>query len=204
MRFVFVINPIGINFAANKMKTTAMRFATMLFIVFLPFFSVAQEVFDTVILVSNRKVVCNVKSVSSSKVTIVKKGVTVPEDLSRKQIHKILYSNGRVEKFNDLAFKMIDESNFQAIVITTNPADVDGLYIYGKVESVSGRNSKNAKSAEKNARIRLQRKAAALGANYVLVTKSERRGGYREIPTHYYEGVAYGFEPPKNENQTPH
>lgn len=181
-----------------------MRFIALLLITFLPIFSIAQEALDTIILVSNRKLICNVKSVSSSKVTILKKGAAAPEELSRKQIHKILYANGRVEKFNDLAFKMIDETNFQSVVITTNPADVDGLYIYGKVESVSGKNSKNAKSAEKNARIRLQRKASALGANYVLVTKSESRGGYREVPTHYYEGIAYGFEPPKNENQTPH
>ncbi|HOK61330.1 hypothetical protein [Tenuifilum sp.] len=186
------------------MKITGMRFIALLLITFLPIFSIAQETLDTIILVSNRKLICNVKSVSSSKVTILKKDAAAPEELSRKQIHKILYANGRVEKFNDLAFKMIDETNFQSVVITTNPADVDGLYIYGKVESVSGKNSKNAKSAEKNARIRLQRKAAALGANYVLVTKSESRGGYKEVPTHYYEGVAYGFEPPKNENQTPH
>ncbi|MDI3526559.1 MAG: hypothetical protein PWR03_742 [Tenuifilum sp.] len=172
-------------------------------LVFMSLASFSQEVLDTVILVSNRKIVCNVKSVSSSKITIVRKDKTTPESLSRKQIHKILYSNGRVEKFNDLAFAMIDETSFQAVVITDNPADVDGLYVYGKVEAVSSKRSRNAKSAEKNARIRLQRRAAALGANYVLVTKSESRGGYREVPTHYYEGIAYGFEPPKKENNTP-
>jgi len=90
------------------MKITGMRFIALLLITFLPIFSIAQETLDTIILVSNRKLICNVKSVSSSKVTILKKDAAAPEELSRKQIHKILYANGRVEKFNDLAFKMID------------------------------------------------------------------------------------------------
>jgi hypothetical protein len=38
-----------------------------------------------------------------------------------------------------------------------------------------------------------------MGAMYVLITKSETRGGYKEVPTHFYEGIAYGIEPPKEQ-----
>jgi len=154
---------------------------------------------DTIILVSNKVIVGKVQNVSSSKITLIKKDSQVPEEITRKQIHKIKYSNGRVEQFNSMAFSMVEESNFQAVIITDKPEDVDGLYAYGKIDSASGRTSKSAKAAEKNARIRLQRKAAAMGAMYVLITKSETRGGYKEVPTHFYEGIAYGIEPPKEQ-----
>lgn len=156
---------------------------------------------DTIILVSNRKLIGKVKNVSSSRITYIKKGTNKVKDLSRKQIHKIKYANGRVEKFNSLAFQMLDETDYKAVVITDNPQDVEGLYEYGSVAAKSGRTSRTAKAAERNARIRLQRRAAAMGALYVLITKSETRGGYREIPTHFYEGIAYGFEPPKKKKK---
>ncbi|MGD9977420.1 MAG: hypothetical protein AB7S54_05745 [Bacteroidales bacterium] len=152
---------------------------------------------DTIILVSGKKVIGKVQSVGTSKITYYKADPQTLEEITRKQIHKIKYSTGRIEAFNSMAFQEIDASNFQAIIITENPADVEGLYAYGEVSAKSGKSSKTAKAAEKNARIRLQRKAAAMGALYVLITKSETRGGYKEVPTHLYEGIAYGIDPPK-------
>mgnify|MGYP000997814820 FL=1 len=152
---------------------------------------------DTIILVSNKKIVGKVQSVGSSKITFYKADTKKVEDVTRKQIHKILYSNGRVEAFNSMAYQALDEANFQSVIVTENPSDVDGLYAYGEIKAKSGTSSKTAKAAEKNARIRLQRRAAALGAIYVLITKNETRGGYKEVPTHYYEGIAYGVDPPK-------
>lgn len=152
---------------------------------------------DTIILVSNKKIIGKVQSVGSSKITFYKADTKKVEDVTRKQIHKILYSNGRVEAFNSMAYQALDEANFQSVIVTENPSDVDGLYAYGEIKAKSGTSSKTAKAAEKNARIRLQRRAAALGAIYVLITKNETRGGYKEVPTHYYEGIAYGVDPPK-------
>ncbi|MGE0078659.1 MAG: hypothetical protein AB7S48_12435 [Bacteroidales bacterium] len=152
---------------------------------------------DTIILVSSKKIIGKVQGVGSSKITVYRADTQKIEEITRKQIHKILYSSGRVEAFNSMAFQELDATNFQAVIITENPADVDGLYAYGEVKSKSGKTSKTAKAAEKNARIRLQRRAAAMGALYVLITKSETRGGYKEVPTHFYEGIAYGIDPPK-------
>ena len=171
-------------------------------LIFLGFTSIgyAQDdgiMMDTIILVSNKKIIGKVQSVGSSKITFYKADTKKVEDVTRKQIHKILYSNGRVEAFNSMAYQALDETNFQSVIVTENPSDVDGLYAYGEIKAKSGTSSKTAKAAEKNARIRLQRRAAALGAIYVLITKNETRGGYKEVPTHYYEGVAYGVDPPK-------
>lgn len=152
---------------------------------------------DTIILVSSKKIVGKVQSVGSSKISFYNADAKKIEEITRKQIHKILYSNGRVEAFNSMAFQELDATNFQSVIVTENPADVEGLYAYGEIKAKSGTSSKTAKAAEKNARIRLQRRAAALGAIYVLITKSETRGGYKEVPTHFYEGIAYGIDPPK-------
>ncbi|MCB8964410.1 MAG: hypothetical protein H6536_05140 [Bacteroidales bacterium] len=152
---------------------------------------------DTIILVSSKRIIGKVQNVGSSKISYVKGDTQKVEEITRKQIHKILYSNGRIEAFNSMAYQELDATSFQSVIITENPADVDGLYAYGQIKAKSGKTSKTAKAAEKNARIRLQRRAAAKGAMYVLITKSEVRGGYKEIPTHYYEGIAYGIDPPK-------
>lgn len=152
---------------------------------------------DTIILVSSKKIVCKVQSVGSTKITFFRPETQKTEEVTRKQIHKIKYSTGRVEAFNSMAFQEVEATNFQSVIITENQSDVEGLYAYGEIQAKSGTSSKTAKAAEKNARIRLQRRAAAMGALYVLITKSETRGGYKEVPTHYYEGIAYGVDPPK-------
>lgn len=164
---------------------------------FLGFAQTDGMAMDTIILVSSKKIIGKVQSVGSTKITFYKADTQKNEEVTRKQIHKIKYSSGRVEAFNSMAYQELEATNFQSVIITENPADVDGLYAYGDVESKSGTSSKTAKAAEKNARIRLQRKAAAMGALYVLITNSETRGGYKEVPTHYYKGIAYGIDPPK-------
>lgn len=153
---------------------------------------------DTIILVSGKKIIGKIQNVGSTKISYFKEDPQKIEEITRKQIHKIKYSTGRVEAFNSMAFQMVADNNYQAVIITDKPEEVEGLYEYGKVEAKSGTNSRTAKAAERNARIRLQRKAAAMGALYVLITKSETRGGYKEVPTHLYEGIAYGVDPPKD------
>lgn len=155
---------------------------------------------DTIILVSGKKMPSKVISVATSKVSFRKKGSNSIEDLPRKQIHKIIYTTGRVEQFNSLAFESVNTTDFKSVIITENSSDVDGLYALGSVEAKSGKNSRTAKSAEKSAIIKLQKKAAAMGGVYVLLNKNEAIGGYREIPTHMLSGVVYGFDPPKEKS----
>lgn len=151
---------------------------------------------DTVILVSGKKVPGKIISLTSAKMTFKKQNSEKLEEIPRKQLHKAVYSTGRVEKFNSLAFQSVNSTDFKSVIVTENPSDVDGLYALGNINAKSGKNSRSAKNAERSATIKLQKKAAALGGVYVLLTKNEAVGGYREVPTHYFEGVAYGFDPP--------
>ncbi|HQB77460.1 MAG TPA: hypothetical protein PLJ52_03880 [Tenuifilaceae bacterium] len=151
---------------------------------------------DTIVLVSGRKTLGNVQGVSPSQVTYSPADSKEILKMDRKQVHKIIYRTGRVEIFNKLAFEMVEEGDWKTIILTEKQEDVEGLYALGNVDAQSSKNSRNARSAERSANIRLQKKAAAMGGYIVLITKRESKGGYGEIPTHLVEGVVYGFDPP--------
>jgi len=154
---------------------------------------------DTIVLVSGKKLLGKIHGVSSSKVTYYPQGKPKMEELARKQINKILYSTGRMEFFNKPAFEMVNQGDFKTIVLTDNEDEVNGLYELGKVTAQSSKGARTAKAAEQSANIRLQKKAANMGAYIVLITRRESKGGYGEVPTHLVEGVAYGLEPPKEQ-----
>ncbi len=154
------------------------------------------EQLDTIMLISKRRIVGKVQKVSPSAIVYFPKGKTKTEEMARKQIHKIFYANGRIENFNTLAVEMVDEKSWKNVIISDNKDDVEGLYPLGNVDAQSSPRSRTAKSAKNSAEIRMKKKAVNMGAIIVLVTRRESKGGYNEIPTHFVEGVAYGFEAP--------
>ncbi len=154
---------------------------------------------DTIILVSGKKILGKIHGVSSSKITYYPVKKTNLIELARKQVNRILYSTGRREFFNKPAFEMVAEGDFKTIVLTESLDEVAGLYALGKVDAKSSKGARSAKSARQSADIRLQKKAANMGAYIVLIKKRESKGGYGEVPTHFVEGVAYGLEPPKEQ-----
>lgn len=158
-----------------------------------------EERVDTIVLVSGKKLLGKVNGVLTSKVTYFPTGKTKIEELARKQVQLIRYSTGRVEKFNKPAYEMVAEGDFKTIILTDKPEEVSGLFELGKVNAQSSKSSRDAKTAEASANIRLQKKAANMGAYIVLIKKRESKGGYGEVPTHYVEGVAYGLEAPKSQ-----
>jgi len=154
---------------------------------------------DTIILVSGKKVLGKIHGVSSSKITYYPENNPRLTELARKQVHRILYSTGRKEFFNKLAVEMVAVGDFKTIVLTEDEDEVSGLYALGKVEAKSSKGARNAKSAQQSADIRLQKKAANMGAYIVLIKKRESKGGYGEVPTHFVVGEAYGLDPPKEQ-----
>ena len=154
---------------------------------------------DTIILVSGKKILGRIHGVSSSKVTYYPIDKPKLIEMARKQVNKILYSTGRKEFFNKPAFEMVSEGDFKTIVLTDSPDEVTGLYALGKVDAKSSKGARSIKAARQSADIRLQKKAANMGAYIVLIKRRESKGGYGEVPTHFVEGVAYGLDPPKEQ-----
>ena len=178
----------------------------ILFIVFisLPSFSQEDETtnLDTIYLLGGRKKVVEIKNISAATVRYKEQESDETITLERKNIQKIIFSNGRIEVFNKPVFMMVDEGSWKTVIVTDNKDDVTGLYERGKVDARSSAGSRNAKSAKKSATIRIQKKAANLGGLIVLITKEEFMGGFGEAPTYYIEGIAYGYEPlPEKEKE---
>lgn len=155
---------------------------------------------DTIYMLGRRKLVVEVRNISSMSVRYSELGSDETITLERKQIQKIIFSNGRKEVFNKPVMMMVEEGDWKTVIITDRKNDVEGLYEMGKVEAKSSAGSRSAKSAKKSARIRLQKKAANVGGMIVLITKEESVGGFGEPPTYVVSGIAYGYEPPKKED----
>jgi hypothetical protein len=172
---------------------------TLLILILLSLTTFSQEdettKLDTIYLLGGRKKIVEIKNISSATVRYKEQESEETIVLERKQIQKIIFSNGRVEVFNTPVFRMVDEGSWKTVIVTDNKDDVTGLYERGKVDARSSAGSRNAKSAKKSATIRIQKKAANLGGLIVLITKQESVGGFGEAPTYYIEGIAYGYEP---------
>ena len=183
------------------MKIKKMIIAAVALFMSLPL--VAQEYadLDTIYKLGRKKLIVDVKNISSSTVRYSEPGSDEIITLERKQIQKIIFSNGRKEVFNKPVMMMVEEGDWKTVIITDRKNDIEGLYELGKVEAKSSAGSRSAKSAKKSATIRLQKKAANLGGMIVLVTKEESVGGFGEPPTYEVSGIAYGFEPPKKEKE---
>lgn len=180
------------------MKIRTLIIAVLAF--FMSFPLLAQEEntkLDTIYMLGRKKLVVEVRNISSLTVRYSEPGSEETITIERKQIQKIIFSNGRKEVFNKPVMMMVEEGDWKTVIITDRKNDVEGLYELGKVNARSSAGSRNAKSAKKSAMIRLQKKAANLGGMIVLVTKEQSVGGFGEPPTYEVEGIAYGFEPPK-------
>lgn len=151
---------------------------------------------DTIVRLGGKKIICNVKKVNPTTVEYVKPGNSTLVEIKRKDIEKIIYSNGRKEVYNKPIFSVLDKLQWQAVLVTENEAEVSGLYKVGVVKANASSSSRSPKAAKQSAIIRLQKKTANLGALIVLIISSEMKGGYGEIPGWEIEGIAYSDTPP--------
>ncbi len=158
--------------------------------------NVKSESWDTIIKLGGKKIPCNVCKVNPTSVSYNNPGQNKVIELPRKEIEKIYYKTGRREVYNKPVLQMIDKTQWEAVLVTENPNEVDGLFKRGVVKANASSGSRSPKAAKTSATIRLQKKAANMGALIVLVTNSEMKGGYGEIPGWELEGIAYGDTPP--------
>ena len=184
------------------MKIKCLIVGSLALLMSLPLFAQEENTkLDTIYMLGRKKLVVEVKNISSLTVRYSELGSEETITVERKQIQKIIFSNGRKEVFNKPVMMMVEEGDWKTVIITDRKNDVEGLYELGKVDAKSSAGSRSAKSAQKSARIRLQKKAANLGGMIVLITREESVGGFGEPPTYEVSGIAYGYEPPKKEEE---
>jgi hypothetical protein len=164
-----------------------------------PSLSQEEVSLDTIYMLGQRKKLVQVKGIFYSNVKYKEPETDEVKSMKTKNIQKIIFDNGRKEVFNKPLVEDITETDWKNVVITQNKEEVDGLYEVGKVTGKSSSRNRTPKSAERTARIRMKKRAANKGGVMVLVTKTERSGGFGEVPTYYMEGVAYSFEEPEDD-----
>jgi hypothetical protein len=155
--------------------------------------------YDTIIKIEGKVMPVEMVNVTPTYVRFKVPGSVELFTLPRKEIHKIIYKNGRVEEYSTMAVVTIDDDAWQAIWLTEDPKDVVSLYKQGEISAQADPNDRGSKASKKNATIRLQKKAAAMKGTVVLVTKKQFTGAYGEIQGYYIEGAVYGLEPPDEE-----
>jgi hypothetical protein len=154
---------------------------------------------DTIVRFGNRKIPVVKLYIGSTSVTYALQ--SKPDSsirLEKKEIEKIIYKNGNVEPINKSVVEVIRNDQWQAIMVTHNESDVQGLYVLGEVRANASPNGGNLKKAKESTITRIQKKAAAFkGASYILITKDGFSGGYGNEQTYTAEGSVYGPEPPE-------
>lgn len=174
----------------------------ILFLIIVPSRGQDQEAqFDTIIKVEGRVMPVNVEKVTSAYVRFKVPGVDSLYTMSRKDIHKVIYKNGRIEEYNPLVLQMIDEDSWKAVWLTEKKEDILDLYVRGKIEVEVPPSSRSIKASKKSAIIRMQKKAATLQGTVILVTKKQTTGGYGEFQGYEMAGIVYGPEPLEEESK---
>lgn len=149
---------------------------------------------DTIFLTSGKWKVGTLKNIFGSSVYYVD---TLGKEhaLKERNVHRIVYSTGRSQSFNQMAVSDAAEGDWRVVMLVDDPAQVEGLYARGVVSGKSSPSNKTKRSAQRSAETRIKKRCAAKGGIVVLVTKRLSTGGYGETPSLYIEGEAYGTEP---------
>ena len=161
-------------------------------ILFFTSLTVFSQVPDTLVKLGGRKVPVYINNIGATDVyyaNIAKPKIIL--SISRKNLEKVIFKSGRVEKFNEVPVKIIEEGEWQAVLITKKKKDIEGLY---KRREISAETLASPK-ARTNTIIKMQKQAANARATIILITKENNQGIPGEDPRCYMEGIAYGPEP---------
>lgn len=153
---------------------------------------------DTIFKVNGSVLPVDVTTVTPTYISFIFPGKPEEFTIERKEVHKIVYKNGRVDILNQAAFTLLDESSWEAVWITEDKKEVGDLYLLGEIEAKSPSSARSPSAAKKGAIIKLKKKAANLKGTLILVTDKYTTGGYGEYPGYYIKGIAYGPNPPED------
>lgn len=154
----------------------------------------AEQKFDTIYLTSGKSHKARITNVTGTRVSF-RDTVGNEGSYMRRNVHKIVYCNGRTERFNALAVGDAADTDWRIVILTEDPQQVQGLFSRGMVYGDSSPSNKTLRSAQRSAETRLKKRAVAKQGIIVLVQKRIKTGGYGEVPTYRIEGEVYGTEP---------
>ena len=110
-----------------------------------------QEAMDTIFKIEGKVLPVDVVKVTHNYVSFIVPGSPDTYTMERKQIHKFIYKNGRVEEYNKPVFEMVDDYSWEAVWLTEDKREVAELYKRGKISAKSPASARSPKAAKKNA-----------------------------------------------------
>jgi hypothetical protein len=144
---------------------------------------------DTIVKRSGEKLAVTIKSNDPSSVTFVYPNEDLINTLNKNVIEKIIFKSGRIEVCSQATKLEVVNGieDWEKVIITNNPADVEGLTKVGEVSSKSAwGGSLGQNLADKIAREKLKKDAAEMKASIVLL--ETYKNGYYGTKIN---GVAY-------------
>jgi hypothetical protein len=147
---------------------------------------------DTIVHIAGPSMVVTISHITSSKVFFRYPDKENVFEINRRQVEKIIYKDGRIEVFNKPSSQVVSANEWRSVTLTKEPADVEGLHETGELVAQVSR-GRNRKETLQSAEIRLKKEAAAVGANIVLITSTEFKGGYGDLPSVTLTGTGYSF-----------
>jgi hypothetical protein len=155
---------------------------------------------DTIFTLTRDTIKANVTSVSSTKIFYTHPdSSTIEKIIERKVVQRIVYASGKVEQYNKPVFINVAATDWRSIIITDNPADVDGMHLRAVIIGKSASSVTSAIGAKNSAEVMAKKKAANNGGMYILVKNRKELGGYGETPKYYLDGEVYGTSPLPND-----
>ncbi len=153
-----------------------------------------KQPLDSIVLTSGTVKVGTLKNIFGSNVYYIDT-LGKEHSLKERNVHRIIYSNGRTQTLNQKAVSDVSEEDWRIVMLVDDPKQVEGLYARGVVSGKSSPSNKTKQSAQRSAETRIKKRCVAKGGIVVLITKRITTGGYGETPSYFIEGEAYGSEP---------
>lgn len=152
--------------------------------------------FEQIIKTDSSIIIARVTRISNSNVFYVyplnQEELTIP----RKKIHQIIYSSEKIEKFNPLTDKFIDEKesiNWENVEVLKDEFQTDTLIEISNFEALyeSTKMKISTNQLEKNVLVILKKKTANVGGKYLFITDKIIHKAYGDLPSIEMFGKAY-------------
>lgn len=151
--------------------------------------------FDVLTLLQGEEMEVEVRQVTPKYIIYSDPGLMETMKIDRREVYSVKYRSGKIDIISSKPLKIPDYNNWREIVVTSDPAGVEGLIELGdvsvSVEASSRTHIKMPRTLEASAIVIAKKKAALLKGEIILITRKEHYRGYGVQPSVTVEGKAF-------------
>lgn len=151
--------------------------------------------YDVLTLLQGEEMEVEVRQVMPKYIIYSDPGSMETMKIDRREVYSVKYRSGKTDIISSKPLKIPDYNNWREIVVTSDPANVEGLIELGdvsvSVEASSRTHIKMPRTLEASAIVIAKKKAALLNGEIILITRKEHYRGYGVQPSVTVEGKTY-------------